>query len=130
MIGEVGDIDQGFYLLQHQVVNLDDHPNFIKKTWPFKSPKHQTPIFVDSNDHVTLYYISNQTFDIVSFMIKACNLPGTWGKPNKKATTKKWHLFKEFPSTVEVIKKHSQIAKELKLLTKRCKWQRKLRPTF
>jgi hypothetical protein len=32
MIGEVGDIDQGFYLLQHQVVNLDDHPNFIKKT--------------------------------------------------------------------------------------------------
>jgi len=29
MIIEVGGIDQGFYLLHHQVVNLDDHFNSI-----------------------------------------------------------------------------------------------------
>jgi hypothetical protein len=40
MISEVGGIDQGFYLLHHQVVNLDDHPNSIQKTRPLKSPKH------------------------------------------------------------------------------------------
>jgi len=53
MIIEVGGIDQGFYLLHHQVVNLDDHLNSILKTQPHKSPKHQTLVFVDNNDHVT-----------------------------------------------------------------------------
>ncbi len=53
MIIEVGGIDQGFNLLHHQVVNLDDNLNSIKKTQPLKSPKHQTPIFFDNNDHVT-----------------------------------------------------------------------------
>jgi hypothetical protein len=66
-----------FYLLHHEVKNLDDHPNSIPKTRPLKSLKHQTPFFVDNNDHVTLYYTSKQTSNIISLKIKACNLSDT-----------------------------------------------------
>ncbi len=52
-------IDQGFHLPHFQVVNLDEHPNSIPKTQPFKNLECQTLIFVDSNDHVT----PNHTFD-------------------------------------------------------------------
>jgi hypothetical protein len=77
MMGEVGGIDQSFCLLHHQVKNLDDRPNSIPKTRPLKSPKHQTPIFVDNNDHVSLDHTSNQTSNTISPRIKTCNLPGT-----------------------------------------------------
>jgi hypothetical protein len=83
-----GGIDQGFHLPHLQVVNLDDHSNFIPKTQPLESPKCQTLVFVDSNDHVTQNHTFDQTFDIVSLKTKACNLIGTRGKPNKKATSK------------------------------------------
>jgi hypothetical protein len=59
MIVVVNSIDQGSRLPHPQVMNLDDHLNSIPKTQPFESPEHQTPIFVDSNDHVT----PNHTFD-------------------------------------------------------------------
>ncbi len=37
MTGAIGGIDQGSRLLHLQVVNLDDHPNFIPKTQPHES---------------------------------------------------------------------------------------------
>jgi hypothetical protein len=32
MIGAIGGIDQGFCLPHLQVINLDDHPNYILET--------------------------------------------------------------------------------------------------
>ncbi len=62
MTSAIGGIDQGSCLSYLQVVNLDDHPNSIPKTQPLESLEHQTPIFVDSNDHVTPNHTFNQTF--------------------------------------------------------------------
>ncbi len=62
MTSAIGGIDQGSCLPYLQVVNLDDHPNSIPKTQPLESLEHQTPIFVDSNDHVTPNHTFNQTF--------------------------------------------------------------------
>jgi hypothetical protein len=59
LTGVVGGIDQSSCLPHPQVVNLDDHPNFIPKTQPLEIPKCQTLVFVDSNDHVT----PNHTYD-------------------------------------------------------------------
>jgi hypothetical protein len=61
----VGGINQGFRLPHPQVVNFDDHPNSIPKAQPPESFKCQTPVFVDSNDHVMQNHTSNQAFDIV-----------------------------------------------------------------
>jgi hypothetical protein len=98
------------------VVNLDDHPNSIPKTQPFESLECETPIFANSNDHVTPNYTSNQTSTIVSPKTRACNLPGTKGKPNKKATSKKRCLSRESLSIAKTIKKYSYTTKELELL--------------
>jgi hypothetical protein len=116
MTNEVGGIDQSSHLPHPQVVNLDGHPNSILKTQPPESLEHQTPIFVDSNDHVTPNHTFDQTFDIVSPKTRACNLLGTRNKPNKKATSKKWCFFRESPSLAKAIKEYSHIAKELDLL--------------
>jgi hypothetical protein len=89
MTSAVGGIDQGSHLPHPRVVNLDDHPNSILKTQPFENLECQTPIFVDSNDHVTPNHTSNQTSIIVPPKTRACNLPGTKSKPNKKVTSKK-----------------------------------------
>ncbi len=82
-------IDQGSHLPHFQVVNLDDHPNSIPKTQSFKNLECQTPIFVDSNDHVTPNHTFDQAFDIMSLRIRACNLLSIRGKPNKKSRSKK-----------------------------------------
>jgi hypothetical protein len=119
MISVVGGIDQGFHLPHPQVVKLDDHPNSILETQPLESLERQTPVFVDSNDHVTANHTFNQAFDIVSPRTRACNLPSTIGKPNNKVTCKKRCLFGEFPSIAEAIKEYSQTAKELELLKKK-----------
>jgi hypothetical protein len=116
MIGAIGGIDQGFRLPHPQLVNLDDHSNSIPKIQSLESLECQTPIFVDSNDLVRPKHTFNQSFDIVSFRTRACNLPSTKGKPNKKTTSKKWCLVGESPSIAKAIKKYSQIAKELELL--------------
>jgi hypothetical protein len=47
------------------------------------------PIFIDNNDNVTPNHTPDQTFDIISFMTRACNSLGIRGKPNKKVTNKK-----------------------------------------
>jgi len=113
MTNAIGDIDQGFRLPHPQMVNLDDHLNFIPKTQPLESFEHQAPIFVDSNDHVTPNHPSNQAYAIVSPRTRACNLPSTKGKPNKKATRKKQCLSRESPSFVKAIKEYSHTTKEL-----------------
>jgi hypothetical protein len=116
MIGAIGGIDQGSHLPHPQVVNLDDHSNSIPKTQSLESLECQIPIFVDSNDLVTPKHTFYQALDIVSLRTRACNLPSTKGKPNKKTTSKKWYLVGESPSITKAIKKYSQIAKELELL--------------
>jgi hypothetical protein len=88
MTSAIGGIDQVSHLPHPQVVNLDDHLNSIPKSQPPKSPKCQTLVFVDSNDHVTQNHTFDQAFDKVSPRTKACNLIGTRGKPNKKVTSK------------------------------------------
>jgi hypothetical protein len=119
MIGVVGGIDQGSRLLHPLVVNLDDHPNSIPETQPLESLERQTPIVVDSNDHVTPNHTVNQAFDIVSPKTTACNLPSTTGKPSNKVTCKKRCLSGESPSIAEAIKEYSQTAKELEVLKKK-----------
>jgi len=89
MTGSVGGIDQSSCLPHPQMVNLNDHPNFIPKTQPLESLECQTPFFVDSSDHVTPNHTFNQAYDIISPKTKACNLLGTRGKPNNKVTSKK-----------------------------------------
>ncbi len=89
MTCSVGGTDQGSCLPHLQVVNLNDHPNFIPKTQPLESLECQTPFFVDSSDHVTPNHTFNQAYDIISSKTKACNLLGTRGKPNNKVTSKK-----------------------------------------
>ncbi len=59
MIGAVGGIDQSSHLPHPQVVNLDDHLNYILEIQPPESPKSQILFFVDSNDHVTPNHTSN-----------------------------------------------------------------------
>jgi hypothetical protein len=88
------------------VVNLNDYPS-IPKTQPLQSLECQTPVFVDSNDHVTQNHTSNHAFDIISPRIKAHNFLGIRGKPNKKIVSKNHHLFRESPSIAKVIKKYS-----------------------
>jgi hypothetical protein len=88
MTNAIGGIDQGSRLPCPQVVNLNDYPS-IPKTQPLQSLECQTPVFVDSNDHVTQNHTFNQAYDIVSSMTKACNLPNTRSKLNKKTTSKK-----------------------------------------
>jgi hypothetical protein len=119
MIGVVVGIDQGSRLLHPLVVNPDDHPNSIPETQPLESLECQTPVVVDSNDHGTPNHTFNQAFDIVSPRTRACNLPGTTGKPNNKVICKKRCLFGESPSIAEAIKECSQTAKELKVLKKK-----------
>jgi len=89
MTSAVGGIDQGSHLPHPQVVNLDDHPNFILQLQPLESPKSQSLVFVDSNDHATPNHTSDQTSNVVSPKTRACNLHGTRDKPNKKITSKK-----------------------------------------
>jgi hypothetical protein len=88
----------------------------ILETLSLESPKHQTPIFVNSNDHVKPNHTFDQTYDIVSPRTKACKLLGTSSKPNKKTISKKQCLFRESPSIAKTIKEYSQIAKELEFL--------------
>jgi hypothetical protein len=66
------------------------------------------------NEHVTFDQTLEQTFDVVSPRTKACDLPNTKGKPNKKTTNKKRKISKESPSIVRAIKKYTQIAKKCK----------------
>jgi hypothetical protein len=106
MKNAIGDIDQGSHLQHPQMVNLDDHLNSIPKMQPLENLERQGPIFVNNNDCVTPIHTSNQAYDIVSAKTRACNLPGTRGKPNKKATSKKQCLSKESPSMAIVIKKY------------------------
>jgi hypothetical protein len=103
------DVDQGFHLLHLQMVNLDDHPNTIAKT------QHQTLIFSNANEDVTTNQLFNHTFDVVSPRTRACNLPSTKGKSNKKLTNRKIQLFRD-PSIIEAIKKYSQTIEEMELL--------------
>jgi len=112
----IGDIDQGIRLPHPRMVNLDYHPNSIPKTQPLESLERQAPVFVNSNDHVTPIHTSNQAYDIVSPKTRACNLLGTRGKPNKKATSKKQCLSRESPSIAKAIKEYSHKTKELELL--------------
>jgi hypothetical protein len=116
MTSAVGGIDQGSCLPHPQVVNLDDHSNYILETQSLESLEHQTPIFVDGNDLVTPKHTSNQAFDVVSLRTRACNLLDIKGKPNKKTTSKKWCLVGEFLFIAQAIKKYSQTAKELEFL--------------
>jgi hypothetical protein len=88
MIVVVTSIDQGSCLPHPQVVNLDFHLNSNLKIQPFESLEHQTPIFVDRNDHVTPNHTFEQAFNIISPRTRACTLPSTRGRPSKKATSK------------------------------------------
>jgi hypothetical protein len=88
MIGAVGGIDQSSRLLHPQVINLDDHFNFVPKTQSLESPECQIPIFVDSNDLVTPKHTFSQTLDIVSLRTRACNLLALKANPTRKLQAK------------------------------------------
>jgi hypothetical protein len=89
------------------VVNLDDLFETIPKT-QHQSLERQTLIFYNMNEHITFDQTSEQASDVVSPKTRACNLPNARGKPNKKITNKKRHLFGTSPSIVETIKEYIQ----------------------
>jgi len=75
----------------------------ISKTQEHHSPKCQFLIFDDMNENVTFDQTSKQAFNVMSPLIRACNLVDIGGKPNKKARHKKMCLFGS-PSTIGTIK--------------------------
>jgi hypothetical protein len=50
------------------------------------------------NENVTFDQTSKQAFNVMSPMIRDCNLVNTRGKPNKEVISKKMHLFEGSPS--------------------------------
>lgn len=55
------------------------------------------------NENVTFDQTSKKAFNVMSPLIRACNLVVTGGKPNKKARHKKMCLFGGSPSTIRTI---------------------------
>ncbi len=79
-------------------------------------------IFSNGNENVAINQVFNQAFDVVLPRTKACDLPSTKGKLNKKITNRKRRLFKG-PSIVKTIKKIHKLQKKWSFW--KCKWQGK-----
>jgi hypothetical protein len=103
MNGVVDGIDQGVWFFQAQVGNLIDLFKSISKTQEHQSPICQILIFDDMNENVTFYQTSKQEFNVMSPILRACNLVIIGSKPNKKTTHKKMHIFGRYPSIIGTI---------------------------
>jgi hypothetical protein len=93
MNGAIGGINQGVWLPQSQVVNLDDLLKTIPKTQQYKSFEHQIPIFDDINEYVTPNQTSKEAFNVVSPRTRAFKLFSTRSKLSRSWKQPSLHDF-------------------------------------